>query len=696
MKTPVPVINSILNSYSGVLFFSRPLGGLLILLLTLGLNPNLGVSALVCMLSAYAFARLMGLKEDFLRLDFYIYNPLLVGLSIGYFFKIDPLSLLFLVLMGIFTFLLTYGLSSAFAYYLRLPVLSLPFVLGSLIATLASYHYSNLFVKGLYAREVFFLPELPLWLEGFFRALGAVFFMPYAPVGLVLFLVLLWASRILALLAFFGYLTGSFIAYLFVGSQEEAFLNPSHFNFLLVAMAVGGVFLVPSPKSYLLALSASAVCVPLTEATRAFWEKFGLPAFALPFNLVTLLLLYALGLSGYRRLTRYYRGTPESTLDYYLTWERRFPSGVWDVDLPVSGRWTVWQGPNGRFTHKGQWRYALDLVISDESGSTHREDGTRLEHYYAYRKPVLSPVNGRVIEVVDGFPDEPPGSANRENPWGNYVVIFDPRGFYAVLAHLSPGTLRVKKGDWVVKGSLIGLCGSSGYSPEPHLHLHLQTGLELGSPTVPFVFNSYLKDGEFRDFSLPAEGDAVEVAPPKRRLKQSLNLLLGQTLRYEVYRNGKFLKEVEFSVEMAPDGTFYLTDGRARLYFAQKGGAFYFLNFEGSEVSYLRWFFLAAPKIPLCLKPALSWTDYLPLHLLLSPAKRALYLFLVSFWPSLLRLEARYEAKDETEFFGRIRLNDARVETRVRLSLSLGFEDVEVKTEGLLVRRKHEDDAPSL
>ena len=697
MKELRPIINSVLNSYSGILFLARPAAGLAILLFSVLISPNLGLSALVCVSSAYLFARILGLKEDFLRLDFYIYNPLLVGLSIGYFFKIDPLSLLFLVLMGIFTFLLTYGLSSAFWYYFRLPVLSLPFVVGSLIAALASYRYSNLFVKSLYKFPTFSYFSLPLWLEGFLRSLGAIFFMPQVMVGLGLFLVILFSSRIMALLSVLGYATGTMIAYFFTGSFQEAFSNLNHFNFILIALALGGVFLIPSPKSYLMALVASAIAVPLTEASQVFWEKFGLPAFALPFNLTTLLVLYALGLSGYRKLTLYYRGTPEKTLDHYLTLEKRFPARTWEVDLPVSGRWLVWQGPDGKFTHKGPWRYAIDFVITDEAGRTYAGEGLRLEDYYAYHKPVFSPVTGRVVEVVDSLPDEPPGSANKDYPWGNHVIIYDPRGFYAVLAHLSPGTLKVKKGDWVVKGALIGLCGSSGYSPEPHLHLHLQSGPEIGSPTLPFVFSAYLKNGEFHDFSLPAEGETVEPAPPERRLKQTLNFLLGQEFEYDFFKNEEFKERFTLRVEMAPDGTFYFTEGKGKLYFAQRGSAFYFLNFEGPRTSPLRYFFLAAPKIPLLLKEGLSWEDYLPLEVSLSPLKKGLYLFILSFWPSFLKFKARYQALNRFDFKGEITFNDEKIKTTVRLAPGKGFTEIKIEkvNENLSFRRRtnHEQES---
>ncbi|QJA06732.1 peptidoglycan DD-metalloendopeptidase family protein [Thermosulfurimonas marina] len=679
---------SILNSYAGVLFLSHPGAGLLILLLTL-IYPNLGFSALACALAAYGFARILGLKEEFLRLDFYIYNPLLVGLSIGYYFKLCLLSLVFLVLMGIFTFVLTYTLYSLFSYYLRLPILSLPFVLGSLLAALAAYQYSGLFVEGLYPRISLPAPAFPPPLMGFFRALGAIFFLPYPLIGLALFLMLLSFSPILSLLAFLGYFSGTALAIFFTGSASQAFADPGHFNFILVALALGGVFLLPSRRSYLLALLGSAVAFPLTAASQVFWRKFGLPAFALPFNLTTVLFLYTLRLSGSRDLVSYYRGTPEKTLDYHLSLGKRFPTGVWDLELPVSGRWTVWQGPEGQFTHKGPWRQALDLAITDERGRTYRGEGMVLEDYYAYRKPIFSPITGRVITLVDGLPDEPPGSANTDQPWGNHLILYDPRGFYVVLAHFSPGTFRVKEGDWVVKGALLGLCGSSGYAPEPHLHLHVQLQPEIGAQSLPFVFRAYLSDGKFRDFSLPKEGETLEGLPPDKRIRHTMNFLLGEKLIYELLGDNQRLDEVEIRVEMAPDGTFYLTDGRARLYFALKTGAFYFLNFEGSRKSPLYYFLMAAPKIPLGLRPGLSWEDRLPLEIFFPAWRKNLELFLLSLWPQRWRPILRYQALSRLDFEGHLRCNEKTIYTRVRLAEDRGFEKIEMRlSQGYLCIRR--------
>ena len=47
-------------------------------------------------------------------------------------------------------------------------------------------------------------------------------------------------------------------------------------------------------------------------------------------------------------------------------------------------------------------------------------------------------------------------------------------GEYAALAHFQKGSVRVAQGDTVRAGEVLGLCGNSGNSSEPHVHFHLQ------------------------------------------------------------------------------------------------------------------------------------------------------------------------------------------------------------------------------
>ncbi|WP_456457206.1 urea transporter [Thermovibrio sp.] len=676
----------LLRSYSALLFNSNVWGGALLLLLTF-LNPNLGIGGFISVFSAYLFAHLLGLKKDFFRIDYYIYNPLLVGLSLGYLFKVNLVSLLFFFVSGILTFLLTYILYGLFSYYLRLPVLSVPFVVGSSLLYLSTLKFSNLFVINLYPKLHLSLPfHLPLFLDGYLKSLGAVFFFPNNLVGLAIAVLLFLTSRILFFLSLLGYYTGTLFQALLTGSYSQAFSDLSSFNYLLTSMAVGGVFLIPSLRSYKFAVLSSLIAVPLTFGAKTFWESYGLPVFAFPFNFSVHMLLYTLITIGYYGVVSFYRGTPERTLDYYLTYSKRFPVINRTLSLPFSGTWTVWQSFDGQWTHKGAWKYAVDFVITDEEGKTYRGDGYYLTDYYAFGKPVLSPVSGDVVSVVSDLPDNPPGEADKENNWGNYVLLYDRRGFYVLLCHFKQNSIKVKPGQFVERGTLLGLCGNSGYSPQPHIHLHVQLYPNLGAPTVPFYLSSYLSGNKFFDFGVPKEGELLEPVFPDKSLLKRLNLLIDQQMTFTLFNKEE--ETLETVVKMAPDGTFYITDGKAKLYFGIRNSTFYFYHLEGDTASPLKYLFFSSPKIPLIPREKVGWEDYLPLLSISSPLKREFYLFLSSFNHSLFKVKVNSTFKREDLIASKLKLPSGReVISYVKIAPDFGFEEVFYDNK-LIMRRK--------
>src|SRR5699024_2012171 len=57
------------------------------------------------------------------------------------------------------------------------------------------------------------------------------------------------------------------------------------------------------------------------------------------------------------------------------------------------------------------------------------------------------------------------------NGLGNTAVVKHKDGFYTTYGHMS--SLTVNKGDKVQAGSELGICGSTGNSTGPHLHLEI-------------------------------------------------------------------------------------------------------------------------------------------------------------------------------------------------------------------------------
>lgn len=55
-------------------------------------------------------------------------------------------------------------------------------------------------------------------------------------------------------------------------------------------------------------------------------------------------------------------------------------------------------------------------------------------------------------------------------PRANFVCVQHSDGTYARYFHLSRNGVRVKKGDRVAAGDILGLSGNTGFSSAPHLH----------------------------------------------------------------------------------------------------------------------------------------------------------------------------------------------------------------------------------
>jgi murein DD-endopeptidase MepM/ murein hydrolase activator NlpD len=79
--------------------------------------------------------------------------------------------------------------------------------------------------------------------------------------------------------------------------------------------------------------------------------------------------------------------------------------------------------------------------------------------------------------------------ARRQGGFGNVVVLRHPNGLETVYAHLS--RIKVKPGDVVKSGQLIGLGGSTGHSTGTHLHFEVRY---QGHPLNPGAIISFTEN----------------------------------------------------------------------------------------------------------------------------------------------------------------------------------------------------------
>ena len=178
--------------------------------------------------------------------------------------------------------------------------------------------------------------------------------------------------------------------------------------------------------------------------------------------------------------------------------------------LPLDGPVTVaWGGPTLAVNYHGimpDQRWAFDLLVTT-NGRTFRDDGSRLEDYYAYGRPVLAPADGITRVVHDGEPNEGVGAWRFLRTAGNYIVLEVAPSEFLFIAHLQPGSITIAPGDLVSAGQVIGRVGNSGNSSEPHVHLHLQDSPRpyLGEG-IPFYFHRYRLRGREVARGMPLGG----------------------------------------------------------------------------------------------------------------------------------------------------------------------------------------------
>src|SRR5688572_26499797 len=178
--------------------------------------------------------------------------------------------------------------------------------------------------------------------------------------------------------------------------------------------------------------------------------------------------------------------------------------------LPLDGPVTVgWGGPTLAVNYHAMipdQRWAYDLLITDQ-GRTFRNDGTRLEDYYTYGRPVLAPADGVVRAIHDAAADGPIGQWWLLRAAGNHVILEVAPDEFLFIAHFQPRSIEVAPGDRVRAGQIIGRAGNSGSSSEPHVHLHLQdTPTPYLGEGIPFYFHRYRAGGVEIERGMPYGG----------------------------------------------------------------------------------------------------------------------------------------------------------------------------------------------
>lgn len=220
-----------------------------------------------------------------------------------------------------------------------------------------------------------------------------------------------------------------------------------------------------------------------------------------------------------------------------------------------AGPWLTHEGPGNHLSHhwgsivavNGQvtipQRYAIDFfgltptrhavrVARDQLNASTNAD------WVGFGAEVLAVADGVVRDLRDGEPNHSPLASLPEltdltvrTLMGNFVVLEIAPHVFIHYAHLQPGSLAVKVGDRVRRGTVLGRLGQSGNANAPHLHLQVSNAATFEEAEgLPFVFQNFDLTGSVQI------GDVLDLA-----VKVPLGTTLQKSCRQQLPLDGNVI-----------------------------------------------------------------------------------------------------------------------------------------------------------
>ncbi|KQM19658.1 M23 family metallopeptidase [Novosphingobium sp. Leaf2] len=221
-----------------------------------------------------------------------------------------------------------------------------------------------------------------------------------------------------------------------------------------------------------------------------------------------------------------------------------------------AGPWLAAEGPGNHLSH--HWggitaidgkltipqRFAIDWFLIDDRGHAFSEarpmpSATTDEDWFGYNQDVLAVADGVVVDARDGVPNgkplapvASPDDLTSRTLYGNFVVLKIGPNVYAHYAHLRNGSVTMRIGQRVKRGTVIGRLGQTGAAGAPHLHFHLSDSARFEqSEGLSYVIDSFARigHGSINDMLDPAR-------PVDWRSKKTDTVSLGLPLDGDIVR----------------------------------------------------------------------------------------------------------------------------------------------------------------
>ena len=611
--------DSIFYSYAQIFFSNRKWFGVVALLSTM-IEPLVGALGLLGVILSNLLACYLKFDNRKIINGYYGFNGILFGLSSGFFFYLTPQLFVVVIIFILLSFFLSATLEHLLANVLNLPGLSLPFIVTLFVFLVFTSSLDLALYKPFIFDSEILGQSLPKFIVTYFKAFSLILLQSNIFTGIILTVALLVFSRVMFVNSILAFTINYWVLKALVTSVPDTLLVLTSFNAILAAFALGGNLVIVSKKSFSLILISTLFIIIFT----IFFEKMlatdMLPVLVLPFNFVALSFIYALKFrQEHTDITLLYfnPGSPEENYYYHKNRSTRFDRFKFLFpELPFWGEWKITQAIDGEHTHKDDWRYAWDFVITDDDDKEYSDSGDFLEDYFCFDTPVVAPMDGEVVNILDGIADNKIGEIDLDYNFGNSVVLDHGEGLFSSLSHLKRKSFEVVIGDRVKKGDVLAKCGNSGRSPYPHLHFQFQLTNKIGDKTYKFPIAYFFEKSEnelnLKSFSYPKEKTSVRNIESHKTLKKALSLQLWDKFSFKcTFNNKSFIETWEIKADVL-NNLYIENNNGAKLFLFIKDKMFYTTDYLGKKDQALYFFYLSAPSIPLGFNENLTWEDSYP------------------------------------------------------------------------------------
>ncbi|KUL33887.1 urea transporter [Streptomyces sp. NRRL F-4489] len=290
---------AVLRGQAQVDFLPSALAGLVFTAALCAAGWQYGLYGLIGTAAGTGTARLLGVDRDRVTAGLEGFNACLVGVACAVFLDAGHLSTLLIAVAASAAVTVVTAATARVLGTWGLPTFTLPFCLTASALTVAAPSFRHVWhLEGGLAA----LPRTPsgptalsftdLW-HAFFTNVGEIFLMPQWYVGLIFLVGIFVADRRLGALACAGSAVAILTSWLLGAPADQVRQGLMGYDAVLVAMALGGVFLVTDAWSVGYALAGAVTSTVLSPALGALFAPSGGHAFTWPFVLVSLVFLVA-------------------------------------------------------------------------------------------------------------------------------------------------------------------------------------------------------------------------------------------------------------------------------------------------------------------------------------------------------------------------------------------------------------------